>query len=511
MSDPQVQKWMIQEMELAMERLNVSLSEVQSWLTNPNKIPSDPNKLTLYQCISNYAEMIYATSGNNYRTNPFLLPFQTQIHKQSNKKQTITCNNLKIKQEPIDLTQDNNIQIENINIIQKQCPKMNNITNTNINIKYTPNIPLPPIQLPQLPIPLPHINTNISYIKQQQPTPLPLPNLQLSPSSPSSPISDIKMSDITNINITPIDNINSYLYAFPPSIQPKQQIKIKKTNIKTVIETKHKHRRKHVRNKKPKVKPETKNNGNNNGNDIKKGIKKVKTEVDRVRSIKSRGGGGIIKPMNDSSYRLISRVDIESKLEHMKYSGVSLAHCFVKRTDKIRRIDPITKKQNSKIEIIIREGHKCKTMNCSYPHLYSQKCHWKRHALTEHCNRKFECQFCGAVFRQQTQRKEHIINKHTQSIQKWLCPYGCGGVFSQFRGVVRHVKFDRKCDARKKYFNKNCIQNLKNKWDNDIMKSILKFNTTTNTNEKNMVTNGMKIKIRKKKNMNNKYELNKNI
>jgi len=214
-----------------------------------------------------------------------------------------------------------------------------------------------------------------------------------------------------------------------------------------------------------------------------------------IHPIKSRGGGGIHKPPKNEQYRIISRTDIEGPLEYMKWHGVNLAHCHCKRTDKIIKIDPETGEEIP--DIIITEGHKCKTINCKYPHLYSQKCHWKRHALTEHCNRKFSCIHCGATFRQQTQRKEHVINKHTAEMNKWRCPYGCNGVFSQFRGVVRHVKFDRKCPARTKYFNMKQTQKLKKKWDNDKMKKMLKFTTNITVKEDHMVTLKMQEETRR--------------
>lgn len=211
-------------------------------------------------------------------------------------------------------------------------------------------------------------------------------------------------------------------------------------------------------------------------------------------TIACRGGGGIVKT-NKAYLRLVSRHDEEGKMETLKWHGVSLAHCFVKRTDTVIKRDPQTGEEYT--AVMVAQGHKCMTLNCKYPHLYSQKCHWKRHALTEHCNRKFSCKFCGATFRQQTQRKEHIVNKHTVQMTKWQCPYGCGGVFSQFRGVVRHVKLDRKCGARGKHFDAEEIEALKSGWNNILMKEMLKFETKS-LSEENMVSEKMKKEVRAK-------------
>jgi len=211
-------------------------------------------------------------------------------------------------------------------------------------------------------------------------------------------------------------------------------------------------------------------------------------------TIACRGGGGIVKT-NKAYIRLVSRRDEEGKMETLKWHGVSLAHCYVKRTDTVIKRDPASGEEYT--ATVVAQGHKCMTLNCKYPHLYSQKCHWKRHALTEHCNRKFSCKFCGATFRQQTQRKEHIVNKHTVQMTKWQCPYGCGGVFSQFRGVVRHVKLDRKCSARGEHFEDEEVEALKSGWNNILMKEMLKFETNQ-LSEENMVTESMKKEVRAK-------------
>ena len=101
------------------------------------------------------------------------------------------------------------------------------------------------------------------------------------------------------------------------------------------------------------------------------------------------------------------------------------------------------------------------------------------------------------MFRQQTQRNEHIISKHTDNITKWLCPYGCDTLFSQFRGVVRHVKLNRKCFARSIYFNQAEIKKLREEWNNEVMKKILIIKPKANVKNKKILTQSMKEKLRK--------------
>ena len=56
--DPTFNEWLIKEMELEMQRLNVPLDEVQRWLTS-TEVPSDPRKKTLYECVCTYYHLLF--------------------------------------------------------------------------------------------------------------------------------------------------------------------------------------------------------------------------------------------------------------------------------------------------------------------------------------------------------------------------------------------------------------------------------------------------------------------
>ena len=251
----------------------------------------------------------------------------------------------------------------------------------------------------------------------------------------------------------------------------------------------------------------------------KKETKNVKKR--RKLSVKKYplGGGGIYKGkklLELQQEKLDRGIEI---LEEISEEGpIQFVHCGEKEA-KVKkfsfRIINIKRKIrdniNNKILIEKERKYKCETENCNHGHLYAQKCHFVRHARTDHAQLRFKCQYCGKEFRQSTQKNEHLKSKHKNICEKWQCPYGCNQHFAQLRGVWRHVNADRKCDSRPKYFTKREINILKNKWSNSEMSQILKFShhISPNIPKENVVTKEMQINIRKKvKQLIQKYRLN---
>ena len=216
------------------------------------------------------------------------------------------------------------------------------------------------------------------------------------------------------------------------------------------------------------------------------------------------GGGGIMKgnklkelkeKQRKNGIEIIDEVFKDGPIQFVKCNETEALcdkfyFCVVTITRKVRR------GSLTQIHIETERKYKCLTDNCDHGHLYAQKCHFVRHARTDHAKLRFECEHCGKQFRQSTQKNEHLKAKHGQKVNKWQCPYGCNQHFAQLRGVWRHVNADRKCDARPRYFCQREVNLLKKHWNNPTMSQLLKFSTNSDIPKESAVTIEMQQSIR---------------